>query len=258
MKLNRKQLRKMILQELFLLSEPREVSKFNPDDQEFASALKYVAARDYPESGITVDLSDSGVMISSGAGAFPTVKLKTSGAEFNPSGYSRGGTVFISGPGGLSGNFSDRHFEYGGLDKTAFQVAAEEILGRLSVGNISALQREGIPRQPSRYNLYENDIYLGNPVANKVQDGLNQMGYRYKVKEVPYMSGGVNPFDEFDSTVIGTLEKAGMYDENVYYVDTGKDFKAVDEIQGFIDDVAGFTFHSSSGGFLGRTVFFRG
>lgn len=127
MKLNRKQLRKMILQELFLIDEPKEVSKFNPDDQEFASALKYVAARDYPELGITVDLSDSGVMISSGTGAFPTKALKTAGSEFK---YGRGYTVFISGPGGLSGKFSDRHFEYGGLDKTAFQVAAEEILSR--------------------------------------------------------------------------------------------------------------------------------
>jgi len=131
MKLNRKKLRKMILQELFLLRDPKEVSKFNPDDQEFASALKYVAARDYPESGITVDLSESGVMISSGVGAFPTVTLKTAGSEFNPSGYSRGGSVFISGPGGLSGSFNDRHFEHGGLDITAFQVAAEEIIGRL-------------------------------------------------------------------------------------------------------------------------------
>ena len=133
MRLNRQQLRKMILQELFLLSEPREVPKFNPDDQEFASALKHVAARDYPESGITVDLSDAGVTISSGTGAFPTVTLKTSGAEFNPhrlSYYSEGDTVFISGPGGLSGSFSDRHFDHGGLNKTAFQVAAEEILGR--------------------------------------------------------------------------------------------------------------------------------
>jgi len=131
MKLNRKKLRKLILQELFLLSDPKEVSQFNPDDQEFASALKYVAARVYPESGITVDLSDSGVMISSDTGAFPTVTLKTSGAEFNPSGYSRGGSVFISGPGGLSGSFNDNYFEHGGLDKTAFQVAAEEILVRL-------------------------------------------------------------------------------------------------------------------------------
>jgi hypothetical protein len=133
-KLNRKKLRKMILQELFLLSEPREVPKFNPDDQEFASALKYVAARDYPESGTTVDLSDAGVTISSGTGAFPTVTLKTSGAEFNPrrlSYNSDGDTVFISGPGGLSGSFSDRHFAHGGLNKTAFQVAAEEILTRL-------------------------------------------------------------------------------------------------------------------------------
>ncbi len=105
---------------------------------------------------------------------------------------------------------------------------------------------------------YYPENALGNPTADKVQDGLNQMGHQYKVEEVPYMSGGVNPFDEFDSTVIGTLEKAGMYDKNVYYVDTGKDFDAVNEIEGFIDDVAGNTFHSSSGGFLGRTVFFRG
>ena len=73
----------MILQELFLLSEPREVPKFNPDDQEFASALKRAAARDYPESGITVDLSDSGVTISSGTGAFPTKTLKTGVSFFS-------------------------------------------------------------------------------------------------------------------------------------------------------------------------------
>ena len=133
MKLNRKKLRKLILQELFLLSEPKETSKFNPDDQEFASALKYVAASDYPESGITVDLSDSGVMIASGVGAFPTVTLKTSGDEFNPERLYTPffKSVFISGPGGLSGSFNDSHFEHGGLDKTAFQVAAEEILARL-------------------------------------------------------------------------------------------------------------------------------
>ena len=120
--------------------------------------------------------------------------------------------------------------------------------------------RGGIPRQRSRYNLYENDNSLGNPGADKVQDLLNYMGYQYKVKELPYMSGRVNPFDEFNSTVIGTLEKAGMYDENVYYVDTGKDFRAADAIQGLIADVVGpnNTLHSSSGGFLGRTVFFRG
>ena len=109
----------------------------------------------------------------------------------------------------------------------------------------------------NKRNLLEST--LGNPTADKIQDGLNQMGHQYKVKEIPYMSGGFNPFDEFDSTVIGTLEKMGMYDKNVYYVDTGRDFKAADEIQGFIADVAGpnNTLHSSSGGFLGRTVFFK-
>ena len=97
-------------------------------------------------------------------------------------------------------------------------------------------------------------------VAWKVQELLDYNGHQYEVKEVPYMSGGLNPFDEFDDIVIGTLKKSRMYHDNVFYIDTGKDFRAVDEIFSDVVSVAGErnVMHSSSGGFLGRTIFFRG
>ena len=83
MKLNRKQLRKMILQELILVGAPRSPSKFNEDDEDFASALRFFARQSYPESQITIDLSDRGVGITSASGAFPPVTLKTSGVDSN-------------------------------------------------------------------------------------------------------------------------------------------------------------------------------
>ena len=124
MKLNRKKLRKMILQELFLMNKPRPPSKFNEDDEDFAQALR-LFARHYPESQITIDLSDRGVSIASASGAFPPVTLKTSGVDYD----GLDNTIYISGPGGLSGQFGDSFRSGGNL--SGVEVAARVILARL-------------------------------------------------------------------------------------------------------------------------------
>tara|TARA_R100000030_G_scaffold7524_1_gene5273 strand:+ start:1172 stop:1582 length:411 start_codon:yes stop_codon:yes gene_type:complete len=123
-KLNRKKLRKMILQELILVGAPRSPSKFNEDDEDFARALRQFA-RHYPESQITIDLSGNGVGIVSASGAFPPVTLKTSGVDYT----SRDNTIYISGPGGLSGQFGDSFRSGGNL--SGVEVAARVILARL-------------------------------------------------------------------------------------------------------------------------------
>ena len=125
MKLNRKQLRKMILQELILVGAPGSPSKFNEDDEDFASALRFFARQSYPESQITIDLSDRGVGITSASGAFPPVTLKTSGVDYD----GPDNTIYISGPGGLSGQFGDSFRSGGNL--SGVEVAAREILARL-------------------------------------------------------------------------------------------------------------------------------
>ena len=66
MKITRKQLREMILQEGFLFGEPdRAPSKFSKEDHDFARALRRRAAIDYSRSQIQVDLSETGVTVSS-------------------------------------------------------------------------------------------------------------------------------------------------------------------------------------------------
>jgi hypothetical protein len=127
-KINRKKLRKMILQELILIGEPKGPSKFSLEDQDFAGALRRFASLDYPESQIEVNLSDAGVDISSAYGVFPPVTLKTSGDETSRGGI---GTMYVSGPGGLSGRFQ-ASFGFGRNQTLyAFEVAAREILARL-------------------------------------------------------------------------------------------------------------------------------
>ena len=132
MKLNRQQLRKMILQELTLVSAPRSPSKFNEDDEDFAQALRFFARQDYPESQITIDLSDRGVGIASASGAFPSVTLKTSGVDYD----GPDNTIYISGPGGLSGQFGDTFRSGGNL--SGVEIAAREILARLHNRHIPA------------------------------------------------------------------------------------------------------------------------
>ena len=136
MKINRNQLRKMILQELILIGAPKAPSKFSLEDQDFAHSLQRFASRDYPESQIEIDLSDRGVGISSSSGAFPPVTLRTFGPEYDHQhidGYNSSmATIYVSGPGGLSGQFQ-------GIPASrtqqrpvyAYEVAAKEILARL-------------------------------------------------------------------------------------------------------------------------------
>ena len=126
MKINKQQLRKLILQELFLMNKPRPPSKFNEDDEDFASALRFFARQEYPESQITIDLNDRGVGIASASGVFPPVTLKTSGVDYGGRGDN---TIYISGPGGLSGQFGDSFRSGGNL--SGVEVAAREILARL-------------------------------------------------------------------------------------------------------------------------------
>ena len=116
----------MILQELFLFNEPyRWPSKFSEKDQDFAAALRRRAAIDYPRSQIEVDLSDTGVTVSSSSGAFPPVKLKVSGGpEFDIDGKAY---MYITGPGGLGGRFRD-NAQYANY---IVDIAAKKILARL-------------------------------------------------------------------------------------------------------------------------------
>ena len=102
-------------------------------------------------------------------------------------------------------------------------------------------------------SLNEN---LGDPIADKAQALLDDGNYPYKVKEISTFVS-VNPFDEFDSDVIKTLKKMGLWSGTVYYIETN-DFKEAGNVRELISAVAPRALHTSSGGFLGRTVFFKG
>ena len=126
MKITRKQLRKMILQEGFLFGEPDlDPSEFSKEDHDFARALRRRAAIDYSRSQIQVDLSKTGVTVSSTSGAFPSVTLKVAGGpEFDIDGKAY---IYISGPGGLGGRFRD-NAQYANY---IVDIAAKKILARL-------------------------------------------------------------------------------------------------------------------------------
>ena len=125
MKITRRQLRAMILQEGMDFGEPDLFySKFREEDHDFASALRR-AAIDYPRSQIQVDLSETGVTVSSASGAFPSVTLKVAGGpEFD---FDGNAYIYISGPGGLGGRFRDHAKYYNNI----IDIAAKKILARL-------------------------------------------------------------------------------------------------------------------------------
>ena len=126
MKITRRQLREMILQEGMIFGEPDLFySKFREEDHDFARALRRRAAIDYSRSQIQVDLSETGVTVSSASGVFPSVTLKVAGGpEFDINGKAY---IYISGPGGLGGRFRDNAQYYNYI----VDIAAKKILARL-------------------------------------------------------------------------------------------------------------------------------